>query len=234
MTLIGLMGKAHSGKSTVGAMLVAHHNEGLTIAFADKLKHICMELYGLTHDDVYTEAGKARRTTLPCQQCPSCGSLDCTYVTSTQRWCRSCQFRGEPSAFQTFWTPRMILQHLGTEGTRRIDDQVWVKQALNEAAGCLRKGCPFVVITDCRFRSEVDAIHRAGGEVWRIRRPATDHHAHGMAAHTSETEMDTLPDTLFQAVLTNDATLEVLRAKAEAQLDRVLGASPWPRVRGPH
>ena len=171
MTLIGLMGKAHSGKSTVGAMLVAHHNEGLTIAFADKLKHICMELYGLTHDDVYTEAGKARRTTLPCQQCPSCGSLDCTYVTSTQRWCRSCQFRGEPSAFQTFWTPRMILQHVGTEGTRRIDDQVWVKQALNEAAGCLRRSAMPPLPLSLRQRSPQPRPPRRPLRLLRPRQP---------------------------------------------------------------
>ena len=48
MRLIGLMGKSKSGKDTAGQMLVEHDPRGITLAFADKLKEVCMDLFGLT------------------------------------------------------------------------------------------------------------------------------------------------------------------------------------------
>jgi hypothetical protein len=72
---------------------------------------------------------------------------------------------------------------------------------------------PFVAITDCRFISEMAAIKKAGGEIWRIRRPETDRKAAGLAGHQSETEMDKIPDSEFHRVINNDASLEVLRGK---------------------
>jgi hypothetical protein len=44
-----------------------------------------------------------------------------------------------------------------------------------------------VVISDVRFKNEVDAIFKAGGSVWRIERPGAG--LQGVAAkHVSETE----------------------------------------------
>jgi hypothetical protein len=216
MRLIGLMGKSKSGKDTVGQMLVEVGGTGVALAFADKLKEICMDLFGLSRDDVYTEEGKNKKTDLTVYQCPACQSIDCHLVASTQVLCKGCTAVGEPKAFASFWTNRMILQFLGTEGVRRIDKDAWVKHALRRAAKMLddpKRPKQFVVITDCRFKSEMVAIKNAGGEVWRVRRPATDRVAQGLAGHASESEMDTIPDSEFHRVINNDATLDVLRAK---------------------
>lgn len=231
--VIALMGKSKSGKDTAGAMLTAHDPRGATIAFADKLKEVCMDLFGLSLKDVYTDAGKAQpldgkahALRLPCWTCMACGSLDCAKVAASQIVCHACTMVGEPQAFQAFWTPRTILQYLGTEGVRFIDENVWVRHALAKAKMLLNDFTPgelqgfktvparsFVAITDCRFRSEAEAIWKAGGQVWRIRRPATDRAAQGIAGHASETEMDTIPDSQFQWVITNDGTLDNFRTK---------------------
>jgi hypothetical protein len=68
----------------------------------------------------------------------------------------------------------------------------------------------------------MDAIKKAGGEIWRIRRPETDRSAQGLAGHASETEMDTIPDSEFHRVIVNDATLDVLRQKAVEGLKEYL------------
>ena len=233
MKLIALLGKSRSGKDTVGQMLVDANSKGVTIAFADKLKEVAMDLYGLSRDDVYTDAGKNRVTDLPCYKCPACNSIDAWLEAPTQVVCRKCTAVGEPSAFRTFWTVRMLLQYLGTEGCRRIDDTVWVKHALaraklfldGQAMGLNLPVNDFVVVTDCRFRSEAEAVWKAGGEVWRIRRPETDRQPQGLSGHASETEMDTIPDSKFQRVISNDGTLQNLRDKAVEGLTLFLQAS---------
>lgn len=224
MRLIALAGKSKSGKDTVGEMLVKADPRGATIAFADKLKEVCMDLFGFTHEDCYTDAGKDRKTDFPVFKCPACQSIDCTLEAPSQVVCHKCTAVGEPKAFESNWTVRMALQYLGTEGVRRIDKNTWVRHALRRASSYLEGNYVgatsdtqpklFVAITDCRFKSECDAIWKAGGEVWRIRRPETDRKAQGLVGHQSEVEIDTIPDSMFQHVISNDATLDVLRAKA--------------------
>lgn len=220
MKLIALMGKSGCGKNALADLLLAHDPRGRQLAFADKLKQLCMDLYGLSHADCYTEAGKARTLNFPCYKCPLCGALDTMTMAPTEVRCKACDAGGTPDAFTSHWTVRMVLQYVGTEGTRRIDDLVWVKQALREAA--TTPEVPYVVITDCRFRSEADAIWAAGGEVWRIRRPTTDRQGTGIKGHPSETEMDTIPDTLFQQVINNDTTLATLQSQGIAALHQAL------------
>jgi hypothetical protein len=233
LRLIGLMGKSKAGKDTVGQMLVEHNPKGITLAFADKLKESVMDLFGATHDDVYTEEGKDRQTKFPVYKCPACGSIDAFLEAPTQVVCKGCTAIGEPAAFASFWTWRMVLQHEGTEGGRRIWDQVWVTHALERARMYLddpRKHFEdatltprlFVAITDCRFKSEMKAIKDAGGEIWRIRRPETDRKSQGLRGHKSETEMDTIPDSEFHRVINNDASFDVLRGKAVEGLKEFL------------
>ncbi len=221
MRLIGLMGKSKSGKDTVGKFLVEHDQQGATIAFADKLKEVCMDLFGFTHEDVYTEEGKAKPTDLPVLKCPACQSITCQKVSPFQAECTTCKALGEVKAFQTFWTPRMVLQFIGTEGVRRVDENAWVKHAIKRADSMLASK-KFIAITDCRFKSEMKAIKEAGGEIWRIRRPETDRNAAGLAGHQSETEMDTIPDSEFHYVINNDASLDVLKGKSIEALNQFL------------
>lgn len=192
--IIALMGRAKSGKDTIGEMIhEALPAQVVRLAFADKLKQVCVDLFGLSRDDVYTEAGKDHMSRFP------------------------------------GWTNRAILQHIATE-MRRVDNNVFVNVTMREAARVLAKYvrlthdapvtkmASIVVITDCRFRVEADAVWLAGGQVWRIRRPLTDGQQQGIAGHVSETEMDSIPEELFQRVIVNDGTLEHLRAKVMSAL----------------
>lgn len=233
LRIIGLMGKSKSGKDTVGQMLIEHDPRGATLAFADKLKEVVMDLFGATRDDLYTEEGKRRKTDYPLLKCPACSSIRCERVAESQVLCHKCTAIGAPASFETHWEWREVCQHVGTEGGRFVDQNVWVRHVLTRATILLDSAAPnyfrngakprnFVAITDCRFKSEKAAIEKYGGVVWRIRRPETDHRSTGLVGHQSETEMDTIPDTEFAAVIHNDATLDVLRAKAIEQLDRYL------------
>ncbi len=237
LNVIALMGKLRSGKDTAGQMLI-DMGGGARVAFADKLKEICGELYGLSWDQMYTEEGKEKPTELRCLVCPLCKGVDCHEVKLDREWkaeCRNpdCKAVGEPGSFKGFWTPRMILQHVGTEGMRRVDPNVWVRYAMSRARGILQgeavgmtsdvKPPSFVVITDCRFRSEMAGVVAAGGEVWRVRRPDTDVSSSGLVNHASEVEMDGIPDGEFNRVIVNDGTLDNLKHKLSAALTQFLG-----------
>lgn len=261
MNVLALMGRSKSGKDTVGQMARAQLGDAgvATVAFADKLKLLCMDLYGLTYNDVFTEKGKDRVTDFVCWMCPACSSIECFQDEVKRVVCQKCSAVGsDVRAFESRWTVRMILQHMGTEGCRRIDPNVWVRFAMQTAEAVLtghayvtpialddgttynltttyphapesvRCGAKLVVITDCRFRSEMDGIQAAGGSVWRLRRPDTDRQAQGIPSHASENEMDTIPDTKFQRIVRNDSTLEALRERVREGLDALMAASPMP------
>lgn len=66
-------------------------------------------------------------------------------------------------------TPRWILQYWGTEVCRAgFHDDIWIASVENK----MRKTKDNIVISDVRFPNEIAAIHRAGGQVIRIKRGA--------------------------------------------------------------
>jgi hypothetical protein len=200
--IIVILGHARVGKDTAGNW-IADAGNGSTLAFADRLKEICGELYGLSYEDMYTDEGKRRVT----------------------RFSRGVGVDSQGHAHDRYWTVREILQHFGTEGCRAVDPDVWVRIALDEARVRLTQRYAanhgdVVAITDGRFRSECEGVWKAGGEVWRIRRPGANG-AVGIANHQSETEQDGIRDDECQAVIENDSTIEVFK-------ERVLSAfSSW-------
>lgn len=79
-------------------------------------------------------------------------------------------------------TPRWVLQYWGTEVCRQgFHDDVWVASLENK----LRKTTDDIVISDCRFPNEIQAIRQAGGLVVRVKRgPEPDWYNH--AVHYNE------------------------------------------------
>ena len=64
-------------------------------------------------------------------------------------------------------TPRWVLQFWGTEVCRKgFNEGIWVASVENK----LRNSKEDIVITDCRFTNEIEAIKNAGGLTMRIER----------------------------------------------------------------
>ena len=63
------------------------------------------------------------------------------------------------------FTPRLALQLMGTEAGRNVFHQdIWVVSLLNRAK------CKNVVVTDVRFKNEIDYIQQNGGIIVRVKR----------------------------------------------------------------
>lgn len=60
-------------------------------------------------------------------------------------------------------TPRKIMQLVGTEAFRKNFEGVWVDAFLRAA-----RRHPRVVVADCRFPDEGDAVHAQGGTIIRV------------------------------------------------------------------
>jgi hypothetical protein len=107
-------------------------------------------------------------------------------------------------------TARVVLQLLGTEVGRAMDQMIWTRTTLEKANKLLDQGKPGVVITDGRFLSEILAAKRAGAKAVLVKSDGVA--PVGVAAHSSETELKTVPDHLFDLIVHNDkeAGLEVL------------------------
>ena len=85
----------------------------------------------------------------------------------------------------TYWTPREILQHMGTEAFRAIDDLFWIKQLFKYID---RNNLNNVIITDGRFPDEINVVKNRGGIHIRISRE--DEGAAQGKDHASETSLD--------------------------------------------
>jgi hypothetical protein len=85
-------------------------------------------------------------------------------------------------------TPRWAMQTLGTEwGRQLIHPDLWVKATMLALSKRVEGD---YVIDDVRFQNEADAIQRAGGEIWRVKRPG--YPLDGSTIHASEVIQETI------------------------------------------
>lgn len=104
-------------------------------------------------------------------------------------------------------TPRTLMQSLGTEWGRGVDEDLWVRRTMNEAGAY-----PNVVISDMRFPNEFEVVRRAGGRTIKIVRDID--RSGPQHQHPSETALDHLPDYAFDYRVENNGTLEDLKQAA--------------------
>lgn len=184
--IIGLSGKASSGKDTTADILVRIYGFQKT-ALANPMKKVCMDVYGFTHTQLW---GPSEHRNAP----------DMRY----------------PRKDGTYLTPREALQRLGSEWARNNYEDTWVDLVMRQADQMLQADSPLyptppkgVIITDIRFPNEFDALKKRGAKVVRIKRPGAG--LKGEAAnHSSEIALDQHLNSEFDYVLDNSGTMEQL------------------------
>jgi hypothetical protein len=104
----------------------------------------------------------------------------------------------------SFPSVRGLMQRMGTEvGRQMFGEDFWVDLTIKEANKYDK-----VVIADCRYLNEADAVRTAGGQVWRISRDS----APAANDHDSEHGLD---DYAFDLKLDNNNTIEELHKFVE-------------------
>jgi hypothetical protein len=116
---------------------------------------------------------------------------------------------------KTFVKDRKLLQWLGTDFGRSIDENLWVKIWKAQASVNLAIG-NLVVCDDCRFDNEAEAIKDMGGIIIKLTR--NDNHKHaqggtGIQNHASEAGVS---QKYIDFTVENNHTVDAFRDKLMA------------------
>ncbi|MGW3229406.1 deoxynucleotide monophosphate kinase family protein [Kitasatospora sp. NPDC001095] len=183
---MALIGKAQSGKDTIGARLGTQYSF-VRVAFADPLRSVALDL------DPIVGAESTLYGHLPIRLSDLVGR------------------HGWETAKTRFPEVRRTLQRLG-EAVRTHDPDYWVRLALERVDVADQWNVP-VVVTDVRHVNELDALRARGALVVRVVRPGVGRLAGAEGEHVTETELDQVE---ADVTITNVGTVEDLHRLADS------------------
>lgn len=141
--IIALLGQKGSGKSTVAEMISDSLSDRpfYQPSLASPIKRGAQAMFGIPHEHLYGSSSL--------RESPIEGLFFDDGLTPI--------------------TVRYVLQHLGTEfGRRYLGRNIWINLMIRYAASLPEDAV--VVITDCRFLNEAEALSKVGAEIWRLQR----------------------------------------------------------------
>ena len=199
--IVGISGKARSGKDTFAEMLATELNKVsypayVMMAFAHELKTKCQADFDLTYEQLWGDDKEIYDQRYP-------------KMRGAPPYCLGNRDDGKGLEFmeeRKHWTAREIMQDYGAF-FRSIDSEFWIKNLFRVAED---KEYTNVIVTDVRYKNEADYIIDNGGYVIRVDRENKDD-VHNMA-HPSEVELDDYKR--FDFVVNNSGTLEDLKNRA--------------------
>lgn len=220
MEIIGLSGYARSGKDEAAKILVEEY--GFTrVAFADKLRDVLYALnpiVDIRRGDVplHVKTPSGTKRLMMDENTPSTIPVSMTIhvqdVIDAHGWDGYKETKFGPEI-------RRLLQRLGTEaGRQTLWENLWVDATLTGHPEDAR-----LVVTDCRFPNEAQAVKDRGGKMWRITREGV-----GPAnSHASETSLDHWE---FDAWIDNKGTLEAYHEAIRSAHRWTLGDKSESRI----
>lgn len=261
-----LHGKAGAGKDAVAAILRQNHG-AVALAMADPMKRLARRLFPFTDESLWGDSSLrsipeprfAPRDGKPSaeweivlhmtdQAGSGSGSTD-DWVREVfpgnlrqAAWRRLAQWARDLADMPGTISPRVVLQTLGTEMGRKVDQNVWINHARHLQRKLLGGGfmydrtvglrgapgqrCDLAVVTDGRFRNEALEFKAGGATLIRVVDPGVTRvdASNGVPGHQSEQEQDAIPDAWFDAVLYNDKS-DGLTALSAA-VDRIMHLVP--------
>lgn len=172
--IIGICGECGAGKSQIGKIL--RDNYGFTsISFSSILKSIVAYMFSWDRQMIEGDTKESREW----REKPD------------EWWSRRL---GIPD-----FTPRKALQMIGTDVMRNgFHNEIWL--------ACLerRMAQGNYVITDCRFKNELDFVRKLDGHIFMVRRLGTE------TEPTHESEME-WRSVIADEIIYNDGTIEELQ-----------------------
>lgn len=208
MIVVGVAGKARSGKDSIGLHLEEQHGFK-RVAFAAAMKDAALALDPLVSTCIDALEPFTRRHELRCRL-----EIENIHTRSgdTARLARLVDLLGWEDA-KAIPDVRRLLQRFGTEmGRRQWGEDFWVHLAVRLNIDPTDHD-QRVVFTDVRFDNEARAIHSLGGDVWQVVRPDGSDTTDETAVHASE-----IIDFKVDHTITNDGTLYDLHQAVERLL----------------
>lgn len=192
--IVALTGVARSGKDTVAGFMNSFSYQ--RVAFADAVKEMVLALDPIIDGEVE----------------------DCRFGDN-ERDHQKVGFRrlqhyvaaGGMEKAKEHPEVRRLLQRMGTEAGREVlGKNIWIDVARTKITSVLA-GNGRVVVTDCRFVNEAEAIRKMGGVIWKLERPGAGIGTH----HASEQQIGAIR---ADWVVLNNTTLDALRQAVQDKL----------------
>jgi hypothetical protein len=179
--LIGVFGKKYHGKDSVSDYIVKKYGFQKE-ALAKPLKDATKILFGFTDEQLYTD---------------------------------------KKEEVDPYWNikPRAVLQYFGTEVMRKdinrimphINDNFWIDRIIKIYDDSkLYNANANIIVSDCRFINEKNAIKNKNGIIIKVVRPSIETND----THESEIQIDMIND--YDYVIINDGTLNELDKKIDS------------------
>jgi len=157
--------------------------------FADYLKDIACQLFGLTQEQCW--GIDEQKNSLTNTTWKSVGKF--VFPQHVKRL-------KDEGRYDSFMTAREFLQLFGTNICRKIAPDCWVNACLRQVKA---ENVPLAIIGDARFPNEIDIFKEAGAKIIRFGKSLDED------SHSSETALDKIDKNLYDLLLDNgNMTLE--------------------------
>lgn len=197
--VIGIVGNIGSGKDTISHYLSQFHDFN-QLSFANSLKDAVASVFGWDREMLEGKTPESRE------------------------WRETVDLFWSKRLSMPTLTPRWVLQQWGTDLARKhFHDDIWIASLENK----INKASTNIVISDCRFPNEIQAIRDLGGYIIRVQRgdlPEWYKDAE-MAIKGSIVAINSLKDrnihysewawvgSKYDVLITNDGTIDELHRK---------------------
>jgi len=214
--IIGICGKAGSGKDTAAAHIVKKYNYK-QLSLAHYIKEIAGNVFGFTEEQLWGSS-TSREEDVVINWDWSRKLLEDAgpeWLGFLQASDKMPQLREAFEYLHIHFSPKMsarvALQYIGTEfGRQQLHKNVWIDATIDKADLLFTQGeCRGVVISDVRFLNEVQAIHHASGKTFKLLRNSRQDSS-GITGHASEKEQDSIPLENFDFIVNNTGTKQEL------------------------
>lgn len=245
--VLTFVGESGSGKDLCGQWVV-DNKEFCRVAFADPLKRFCrlvfqfsdQQLWGpsqFRNEDVAMDWEEARvRLGMGIPSWVDTLALTniekANYAAIVDDWFTECRRRGDKIS------PRVALQLLGTEYGRSFKKSLWMDTLFKRVVPWIREGLGYskkegptnefrhhrgVVITDCRFKNEMQASKDNGAKVIKLIRLSREEQPaeeFGISGHASEAEQRSIPEDYYDVVLRMKEGLDNVHHRLLSMFDK--------------
>lgn len=173
--IIIITGKAQSGKDTAAEFITKSiSRKGFSVKtypFAKPLKDMCINIFGLDKNQCWgSNKEKDTKTNIKWKDLPLCAEKLGELLSS--------RF---PKTKEDFMTGREVMQILGTEIFRAIDEDCWVRSVASEIK---KDNVDFAIISDARFPNEIEFLMNYDPLVIKLNRNTVN------SNHDSETALE--------------------------------------------
>lgn len=196
--LIAVSGHRGSGKNTTADWLTEKYKY-IQVSFAAKLKDMVSALYQVPREDL----DHPTRKEMPLVNLP---------VIPTDAFTEALHSRLQSELSSGYWTPRALCILEGSV-KRSVYANYWVKQVLGEV---IENPNSRYVITDLRYKSEVDVLNMLFPEVLLLRVERK-----GLVLTTQDPSERDLDDYPFETRILNHGTIQDLHGTVDLVLNHM-------------